>query len=84
MEKVYRFLKKLGKFLAGLVVLVFAGLLILFLEVIFSLMSAPCTACLDLSARLYQTLAVLAPAIASLLLPLFAFFKTPLKQKKVC
>ena len=74
MEKVYQFLKKLGKFLAGLAVLVLVGLLLLFLTVIFSLMGAPCTACVNLSHQLNQALLVLAPALASLVRSFTGYF----------
>jgi hypothetical protein len=57
---------KILKFLAGVALLLLAGLLLLFLQAVFTLMAAPCTACVNLSASLYQTLAVLAPALASL------------------
>jgi hypothetical protein len=57
---------KILKFLAGVALLLLAGLLLLFLQAVFALMSAPCTACVNLSVSLYQTLSFLAPALASL------------------
>lgn len=56
----------LGKALLGLGLFLLVGVFILILQILFLALSAPCTACFDLTAWLNQTLTLLAPALASL------------------
>lgn len=82
MKKIIQFLIKIPKFLIGLGLFLIIGVFILILQIIFLALSAPCTACVDLSAWLSQTLILLAPALASLTGGIFLKEKGELKQTR--
>jgi len=72
MKEITRFLTRISKFLIGFGLFLFCSAFILFLRLFFLALSAPCTACIDLSLWLNQTLGLLAPALASLTGGLFS------------
>jgi len=66
MQKVVQFLIKGSRFLVGFCLFLVVGIFALTLRIFFLAISAPCSACIDLSAWLNQTLVILAPALAGL------------------
>lgn len=82
MKKFSQFLVLGPKFLIGLGLFLIVSVFILILQVIFLALSAPCTACVNLSAWLSQTLTLLAPALASLTGGIFLKEKERLKQTR--
>jgi len=66
MPKVVQFLIKGSRFLVGFGLFLVVGVFALTLRTFFLAIGAPCSACVDLSVWLNQTLVLLAPALASL------------------
>jgi len=66
MPKAVQFLIKGSRLLVGFGLFLVVGVFALILRTFFLAISAPCSACIDLSAWLNQTLVILAPGLASL------------------